>query len=329
MPEISCIAFHALNQMAAVSHDLKLTGICAGEKYVTVYIRRKGMSYEKWQTLRLHILKNDSISTENCAEMEKLNQLDGFCRRKMEFVSALDEDAPRLDMKKVHEIIDTSEDYVEMLMHLNQYHSDADFMAAGVGFTTYTYCLDPKGNESIHYILEEEFIIYTKTANDGTVIGVQSLYPEKTEFLPNGKDKNYKYIEYNQIKTEGYGTLNLKFIDESTGEAFTETNGQFQLVSETDDEVIKSWDISKGSEVSYDVYMKKRHWEEPYLLGDVNSDNMFNINNVVKLQKWLLGKPNTGLMNWRATDLCGDGVLNAFDLCLMRKALIENRSSDF
>lgn len=92
-----------------------------------------------------------------------------------------------------------------------------------------------------------------KTADDGTVIGVQGLYPEKTEFLPNGKDKNYEYIEYNQIKPEGYGTLNLKFIDESTGEAFTETNGKFQLVSETDDEVIKSWDISKGSEVSYDV----------------------------------------------------------------------------
>lgn len=135
--------------------------------------------------------------------------------------------------------------------------------------------------------------------------------------------------EYNQIKPEGYGTLNLKFIDESTGEAFTETNGKFQLVSETDDGVIKSWDISKGSEVSYDVYMKKRHWDDPYLLGDVNSDNMFNITNVVKLQKWLLGNPNTVLMNWRATDLCGDGVLNAFDLCLMRKALIENRSSDF
>ena len=101
MPEISYIAFHALNQMATVSHDLKLTGICAGEKYVTVYIRRKGMSYEEWQTLRLHILKNDSISTENCAEMEKLNQLDGFCRRKMELVGALDEDTPRLDMKKV------------------------------------------------------------------------------------------------------------------------------------------------------------------------------------------------------------------------------------
>ncbi len=121
----------------------------------------------------------------------------------------------------------------------------------------------------------------------------------------------------------------MKFIDESTGEAFTETNGKFQLVSETDDEVIKSWDISKGSEVSYDVYMKKRHWDDPYLLGDVNSDNMFNITNVVKLQKWLLGNTNTVLMNWRATDLCGDGVLNAFDLCLMRKALIENRSSDF
>ncbi|MCM1271561.1 MAG: dockerin type I repeat-containing protein [Ruminococcus flavefaciens] len=75
--------------------------------------------------------------------------------------------------------------------------------------------------------------------------------------------------------------------------------------------------------------MKKRRWDDPYLLGDVNSDNMFNIADVVTLQKWLLSKSNTVLMNWRAADLCGDGMLNAFDLCLMRKALIKNRSFDF
>lgn len=192
--------------------------------------------------------------------------------------------------------------------------------------------------------------------------------------------QDYYYIQYNQVKLEGNGTLNLKFIDESTGEAFTETNGKFQLIlknDEADDEIIKSWDVSEGSEitisdlsreciyelryidnyhgkfpdeykyeidpdkgrnsfsfgydseVSCDAYMKKRRWDDPYLLGDVNSDNMFNIADVVTLQKWLLSKSNTVLMNWRAADLCGDGMLNAFDLCLMRKALIKNRSFDF
>ncbi len=289
----------------------------------------------------------------------------------------MNEDAPRLDMEKVQEIIDTSEDYTEMLMRFNQYHGYADIYPAGGGHTSYSYWFDPKGNESICYILEEEFIAYTKTADDGTVIGVQQLYPEKTEFLPNGKDKNYEYIMYNQIKPEGYGTLNVKFIDGSTGEAFTETNGKFQLIS--DDEIIKSWDASAGSEItignlsrertyeiryiddyhgdfSYDqqykyeidpdkeksqfsfgydsevscnVYLKKRHRGDPYFLGDVNSDNRFNVADVVTLQKWLLGKPDTVLMNWRAADLCSDGVLNVFDLCLMKKALIENGSFNF
>lgn len=378
MPEISYVAFHASNQIAAVSHNLKLTGILAGEEYVTVYIQRKGMLHEEWQNLRLHILKNDSISAENRAELERLNQLDGFYRRKMELVGALNEDAPRLDMEKVQEIIDTSEDYTEMLMRFNQYHGYTDVYPAGGGFTTYTYWLDPKGNESISYILEEEFITYTKTADDGTVIGVQGLYPEKTEFLPNGKDKNYEYIEYNQIKPDGYGTLNLKFIDGSTGESFTETKGKFQLIS-NNDEVIKSWDASEGSEItigdlsreytyeiryiddyhgdfpydqqykyeidhdkgtsrfsfgynselSYNVYLKKRCWGDPYLLGDVNSDNILNIADVVTFQKWLLGKPDTVLMNWRAADICKDDVLDVFDFCAMKKALIENSSSDF
>lgn len=374
MPEINYIAFYASNQIAAVSHDLKLTGISAGEEYVTVYIGRKGMQYEECQNLRLNILKNDSISAENRAELERLNQLDGFYRRKMELVGALDEDAPRLDMEKVQEIIDTSEDYTEILMRFNQYHGYTDVQPAGGGHTSYSYWFDPKGNESICYILEEEFIVYTKTADDGTVIGVQGLYPEKTEFLPNGKDKNYEYVQYNQIKPtlEGYGTLNLKFIDGSTGEAFTEANGKFQLVS--DDEVIRSWDASTGSEITIDdlsrestyeiryiddyhgdfpydqqyryeidhdkgtsrfsfgydselsckVYLKKRHRGDPFFLGDVNSDNMFNIADVVTLQKWLLGKPDTVLMNWRAADLCGDGVLNIFDLCLMKRKLMNS-----
>ena len=69
MPEISYVAFHASNQIAAISHDLKLTGICAGEEHITVYIERKDIPYEYWQDLRLHILKNDSISAENRAEL--------------------------------------------------------------------------------------------------------------------------------------------------------------------------------------------------------------------------------------------------------------------
>lgn len=57
--------------------------------------------------------------------------------------------------------------------------------------------------------------------------------------------------------------------------------------------------------------------------GDVNSDGEFNITDVVLLQKWLLAVPDTTLADWKSGDLCEDDILNVFDLCLMRRKLIE------
>ena len=58
------------------------------------------------------------------------------------------------------------------------------------------------------------------------------------------------------------------------------------------------------------------------LSGDVNGDSEFNTADLVTLQKWLLGKPDTVLKNWKSADFCNDNVIDSFDLCLMRKALI-------
>lgn len=58
------------------------------------------------------------------------------------------------------------------------------------------------------------------------------------------------------------------------------------------------------------------------LSGDVNGDSEFNTADLVTLQKWLLGKSDTVLKNWKAADFCNDNVIDSFDLCLMRKALI-------
>lgn len=57
--------------------------------------------------------------------------------------------------------------------------------------------------------------------------------------------------------------------------------------------------------------------------GDVNNDGAFTIADVVILQKWLLTAPDVSLSNWKAGDLCVDDVLNVFDLCLMKRKLIE------
>ena len=60
-----------------------------------------------------------------------------------------------------------------------------------------------------------------------------------------------------------------------------------------------------------------------FVAGDVNNDGAFNVADVVILQKWLLGVPDTGLENWKAADLCNDERLDVFDLTLMKRDLIE------
>lgn len=61
--------------------------------------------------------------------------------------------------------------------------------------------------------------------------------------------------------------------------------------------------------------------EEKMVLGDVNADGEFNISDVVMMQKWILAVPDVKLANWKAGDLCDDGKLNVFDLCLMKEIL--------
>lgn len=58
------------------------------------------------------------------------------------------------------------------------------------------------------------------------------------------------------------------------------------------------------------------------ITGDINADGEFSIADVILLQKWLLAVPDTTLANWKAGDLYEDNVLNVFDLCLMKRKLI-------
>lgn len=61
--------------------------------------------------------------------------------------------------------------------------------------------------------------------------------------------------------------------------------------------------------------------------GDVNCDGEVNITDVVLLQKWLLAVPDTHLENWQAVDLCKDNRLDVFDLCLLKRKLIEQHNN--
>ena len=61
--------------------------------------------------------------------------------------------------------------------------------------------------------------------------------------------------------------------------------------------------------------------EPEKIKGDVNMDGIFDKEDVLALQNWLLNVPNTKLADWKAADLCEDEILDVFDLCEMKKLL--------
>ena len=58
--------------------------------------------------------------------------------------------------------------------------------------------------------------------------------------------------------------------------------------------------------------------------GDINGDGEFNVADVVLFQKYLLGMPDTTISDLKNADLCADGRLDTFDLCIMKKKLVED-----
>lgn len=64
--------------------------------------------------------------------------------------------------------------------------------------------------------------------------------------------------------------------------------------------------------------------ESSSIRGDANADGSFTVADIVALQKWLLCVPDTTLADWQAGDLCSDGKLDVFDLCIMKRELLKN-----
>ncbi|MBR2087882.1 MAG: dockerin type I repeat-containing protein, partial [Oscillospiraceae bacterium] len=59
------------------------------------------------------------------------------------------------------------------------------------------------------------------------------------------------------------------------------------------------------------------------VLHDLNADGSFDVRDAVLLQKWILNIPGTTLPNPDAGDLDGDGMLDVYDLGLMKRELLQ------
>lgn len=139
----------------------------------------------------------------------------------------------------------------------------------------------------------------------------------------------------------GSDELDLTGLRLTIGETDGNGNTISQLENITIDEARKTYDITveikdeaPGSGNCQIIVTKKNEeisdtasfavsYGAPVVKGDVNSDGELNIADAVLLQKWLLAFSDTNLPDWNRADLYRDGRLDIFDLCLMKRALIE------
>lgn len=85
---------------------------------------------------------------------------------------------------------------------------------------------------------------------------------------------------------------------------------------------IMIWELTLDAAGEYSLLavIKEELTTPKTLKGDVNADGTFSVLDAVMLQKWLLC---TGeLTDWTAGDLCTDHVINAYDLCIMKRMLL-------
>ena len=162
------------------------------------------------------------------------------------------------------------------------------FKAAAAG-DGYFYLISQLGDGS-SYALD----VHAKKPDDGTNI---ELYT-----LKNGENQQFRFIR----NSDGSYTI------------ATRISGDKSCLAASADGNVQEW-TSDGS--AQQRWFIESASAQQSLEGDVNRDGVFNVADAVVLQKWLLGSRDTSLADWKAADLCRDGVVDAFDLCLMRQKL--------
>lgn len=153
--------------------------------------------------------------------------------------------------------------------------------------------------------IKEDSIVSVKT--DQTLYAQWKLNSYKVKL-----DTNDGTISDNSIivtYSKGYGTLPKPTRDGYIFLGwFTELNGG--------EEVTLSTPVTNPNN-----HILYAHWEKN--IGDVNEDGIFNVVDVVILQKWLICVSDVTLKDWQAADLCDDDNINIFDLCIMKRKLLK------
>lgn len=172
-----------------------------------------------------------------------------------------------------------------------------------------------------------------ETTSDGTETEVCTNADLETIRKRYTVDVSYKASEYDG---EGICVITIytsvRGMEVKTSSEFTYTVGGLKPTTETTTEQTTTTETTTSAETTttYTTTISETETTtgttetSDFLRGDCNHDGSFNVSDVVLLQKWLLAVPDTHLADWKAADLCEDGRLDVFDLCLMKRELLNH-----
>lgn len=154
---------------------------------------------------------------------------------------------------------------------------------------------------------------------------IVNVYEYTVPVTPTKDDKNAPQLSETEftistIESKKLSVLNytdsITWVSSNTTIAKVNDQGLVRAVAEGQTSVYAL--LSDGKCLKANVTVTKSE----YSMGDINLDGEFDVADVVLLQKWLLAVSDTKLKHWENADFYEDGMLNVFDLCMMREQLI-------
>ena len=186
---------------------------------------------------------------------------------------------------------------------------------------------------------KENNLIYHKNLYQNTTLNkIKTFFNQRAEYTIEDM-QNYlglqKSMQTITLKTKGNGRIQINTVipdtaDGWSGEYYPDCPVTLTVIPDEGAEFIgwsgdlSGMDTTVTLTLSEAMSIQANFEEQQRIKGDVNADGVFNIADVVSMQKWLLDVPEASLADWKAGDLCEDDEINVFDLCLMKSLLLNH-----
>lgn len=241
--------------------------------------------------------------------------------------------------------VNFGDDEIRMFAPYNDENTTNDDISIALLDSTSGYSMQFENNESIDMsIIYEDVLICADHQSTSKVVflpsGYVDIYGDSSSYdLSIVTNEEQCVTDWYKMGVNGVGA-SVKFRIDDNGYILTSDHLKNVTVNAFNDEISPSVvfstnysevfiyeinDSTIGVAVDTDgngTYETTIADSKRGLIGDCNGDGDFTVADAVLLQKWLLAVPNTHLANWQAADLCEDGKLDVFDLCLLKRKLI-------